>query len=174
MELLIHSQTSSVQPVKFRNGLVIPFYTLMDMWLLSHIGIKASPYDKIGQRSQIKNNTLQPICSMSPCFSLIRSPSVVLLTHWDRVAHLFVGNLTTIASDNCLPPGRHQAITWIKVGMLSNRPTEIYFSVVLIEIRAFSSKETHLKMSSENTAAILSRPQCVNHSGAERGIFWDN
>ena len=32
------------------------------------------------------------------------------LTHWGRVMHICVGNLTIIGSDNGLSPGRHQAI----------------------------------------------------------------
>ena len=35
-----------------------------------------------------------------------------LLTHWGRVTHICVGNLTIIVSDNGLSPGRHQAIIW--------------------------------------------------------------
>ena len=33
-----------------------------------------------------------------------------LLTHWGRVTHICVGNLTIIGSDNGLSPGRRQAI----------------------------------------------------------------
>ena len=32
------------------------------------------------------------------------------LTHWGRVTHICVGNLTTIGSDNGLSPDRRQAI----------------------------------------------------------------
>ena len=37
---LTHSQTSTVQPLKFGNGLVISFQTLLDMWLFIHAGIQ--------------------------------------------------------------------------------------------------------------------------------------
>ena len=33
-----------------------------------------------------------------------------VLTHWGRVTHICVGNLTIIGSDNGLSPGRRQAI----------------------------------------------------------------
>ena len=33
-----------------------------------------------------------------------------LLTHWDRMTHIYVGNLTIIGSDTRLSPGRRQAI----------------------------------------------------------------
>ena len=34
------------------------------------------------------------------------------LTHWGRVTHICVSNLTTIGLDNGLPPVRCEAITW--------------------------------------------------------------
>ena len=34
------------------------------------------------------------------------------ITHWGRVTHICVGNLTIIGSDNGLSPGRRQAIIW--------------------------------------------------------------
>ena len=37
MKLLIHSQTSTVQPKKFGKGLVFPFHTLPGIWLLINI-----------------------------------------------------------------------------------------------------------------------------------------
>ena len=40
MELFIHSQTSMVKPLEFKNALVISSYTLQGMWLLIHAGIK--------------------------------------------------------------------------------------------------------------------------------------
>ena len=42
------------------------------------------------------------------------------LTHWGRVTHICVGNLTIIGSDNGLPPGRRQAITWTKCWNIVN------------------------------------------------------
>ena len=41
-----------------------------------------------------------------------------LSTHWGRVAHICVDNLTTIGSDNGLSPGRRQAIIWTNAGIL--------------------------------------------------------
>ena len=40
------------------------------------------------------------------------------LTHWGRVAHIWVGKLTIIGSDNGLSPGRRQAIIWTNAGIL--------------------------------------------------------
>ena len=43
MRLLVHSQTSLAQPLKFGNGWVTSSHTLLDMWLLIHAGIKVTP-----------------------------------------------------------------------------------------------------------------------------------
>ena len=71
-----------------------------------------------------------------------------LLTHWCRVTHICVSKLTIICSDNGLSPGQHQAITWTNVGILLIGPLGTNFSEMLIEIRTFSFKKIHLKMSS--------------------------
>ena len=44
------------------------------------------------------------------------------LTHWSRVTHICVSNLTIIGSDNDLSPGRCQAIIWTYAGILSIEP----------------------------------------------------
>ena len=44
MELLIHSQTSTAEPLKFGNGYVISSHTLQGLWLIIHVGIKVNPY----------------------------------------------------------------------------------------------------------------------------------
>ena len=71
-----------------------------------------------------------------------------MLTHWGRVTHICVGNLTIIGSDNGLSPGRRQAITWTYAGILLIGPLGTNFSEMLIEIHTFSFKKIHLKMSS--------------------------
>ena len=43
-------------------------------------------------------------------------------THWGRVTHICVTNLTTIGSDNGLSPGRRQAIIWTNAGTFSIVP----------------------------------------------------
>ena len=70
------------------------------------------------------------------------------LTHWGRVTHICVGNLTIIGSDNGLSPGRRQAIIWTNAGILLIKPLGTNFSEILIEINTFSFKKIHLKMSS--------------------------
>ena len=70
------------------------------------------------------------------------------LTHWRRVTHICVGNLTIIASDNGLSPGRRQAIIWTNAGILLIGPWGTNFSEILIGIQTFSFKKMHFKMAS--------------------------
>ena len=70
------------------------------------------------------------------------------LTHWGRVTHICVGNLTIIGSDNGLSPGRRQVITWTNDGLLLIGPLGKNFSEILFGIQMFSFKKMHFKMSS--------------------------
>ena len=79
------------------------------------------------------------------------------LTHWGRVTHICVNNLTIIGSDNGLSPGRRQAIIWTNAVILSIRPQGTYFNEILIRIQTFSFKKMHLKVSSAKW-----RPFCLN------------
>ena len=81
------------------------------------------------------------------------------LTHWGRVTHICVGNLTIIGSDNGLSPGRRQAIIWTKAGLLLIRPLGTNFGAILIEILTFSFKKMRLKVSSAKR-----RPFCLGLS----------
>ena len=56
----------------------------------------------------------------------------LVLTHWGRVTHICIGNLTIIGSDNGLLPGWRQAIIWTNAGILLIRPLETKFSEILI------------------------------------------
>ena len=47
---------------------------------------------------------------------------MIIKTHWDRLTHICVGNLTIIGSDNGLSPGRRQAIIWINAVNIVNWP----------------------------------------------------
>ena len=71
-----------------------------------------------------------------------------VLTHWGRVTHICVGNLTIIGSDNGLSPSWRQAIIWTNAGILLIGSLATNFNKILIEVHAFSFKEMHLKMSS--------------------------
>ena len=84
------------------------------------------------------------------------------LTHWGRVTHICVGNLTTIGSDNGLSPGRRQAIIWTNARILLIEPLGTNFSEIVIEILIFSFKKMRLKVSSAKWRPFLSRLQRVN------------
>ena len=81
---------------------------------------------------------------------------VIHLIHWGRVTHTCVSELTIIGSDNGLSPGRRPAIIWTNAGILLIRTLGTNFSEILSEIRAFSFKKMHLKMSSAKW-----RPFCL-------------
>ena len=73
---------------------------------------------------------------------------IFCLTHWGRVTHICVGNLTTIGPDNGLSPGRRQAIIWTNAGILLIGPCGTNFGEIIIGIQTFSFKKMHLKMPS--------------------------
>ena len=68
------------------------------------------------------------------------------LTHWGRVTHICIGNLTIIGPDNILSPGQCQAIIWTNAGILLFGPWGTNFSEILINIQTFSFEKMHLKM----------------------------
>ena len=72
----------------------------------------------------------------------------VWLTHWGRVTHICISNLTIIGSDNGLSPGRRQAIIWNNAGILLIGPLGTNFDEILIKFNTFSFKNIHLKISS--------------------------
>ena len=78
----------------------------------------------------------------------LRLSLIADLTQWGRVTHICDGYITIIGSDNGLSPGRRQAIIWINAGILLIRPLGINFSEILMEIKTFSFKKMHLKVSS--------------------------
>ena len=71
-----------------------------------------------------------------------------LSTHWGRVTHICVDNLTNIDSDNGLSPGRRQAIIWTNAGILLIWPLGTNFSEILSKIKKISFTKMHLKLSS--------------------------
>ena len=101
------------------------------------------------------------------CEFFLHGPPAIL-THWGRVTHISVRNLTIIGSDNGLLPGQRQAIIWTNVvnWTLRNKlqRTVNRNSNIFIQENAF--EKIFCKM-----AAILSLPQCVNSSEARDGIF---
>ena len=91
------------------------------------------------------------------------------LTHWGRMTHICVSQLTIIVSDNGLSPDRRQAIIWNNDGKLSFGPLGRNFSEIVIEIYIFSFTKMHLKISSGKW-----RPSCLGlnvlNTSRERGV----
>ena len=87
------------------------------------------------------------------------------LTHWGRVTHICVDNLTIIGSDNGLSPGRRQAIIWTNAWILLIGPLGTNFSEVLIKIHTFSFRKMYLKMSSGKR-----RPFCLGLNVLRNGL----
>ena len=79
------------------------------------------------------------------------------LTHWGRVTHICVANLTIIGSDNGLSPSRRQAIIWTNAGILLIGPLWTNFREILIKIITFSFKKMRSKVSSGK-----GRPSCLS------------
>ena len=82
------------------------------------------------------------------------------LSHWGRVTHICVDDLTAIGSDNGLSPGLRQAIMWTNVGILLIGPLGTNFSELLIEIRIFSFKKMYLKYRQEIGGHFVSASMC--------------
>ena len=80
----------------------------------------------------------------------------VPLTHWGRVMHICVSELTIIGSDNGLSPERHQAIIWTNAGMLIIGPLRSNFSEISIVVRTFSFKKMHFKCRLRNGVHFVS------------------
>ena len=82
------------------------------------------------------------------------------LTHWGRMTHICVSNLTTIGSVNDLSPSRRQAITWTNAGILLIRPLGTNFSEILIKISTFSLKKCVWKYRLWNGDHFVSASMC--------------
>ena len=57
-----------------------------------------------------------------------------ILSHWLRVTHICVCNLTSIGADNGLSPDRWKAIIWTNTGIVLIGTLGTNFSEILIEI----------------------------------------
>ena len=85
-------------------------------------------------------------------------------THWGRVMHTCFSKLTIAVSDNGLSPGKRQVTIWTDTGILSTEHLGTDFSEISIIIYIFLFKKMNLEISSAETAAILSQPQCINYT----------
>ena len=96
--------------------------------------------------------------NMSTCGSLCTPHARLIrgsLTHWGRVTHICVGNLTIIGADNGLSPGRRQTIIWTNAGILLIGPLGTNFNEILNGIQTFSYTKMHLKVSAKRWPSCL-------------------
>ena len=91
------------------------------------------------------------------------------LTHWGRVTHICVSEVTIIGSDNDLSPDRRQAIIWTNVGILLIVPLGTNFGEFLIG--NIFIQENPLQNVVGEMASILSRPRCVKSSGKTHKVY---
>ena len=86
----------------------------------------------------------------------------IWLTHWGRVTHICISDLTSIGSDNGLLPVRCQAIMWTSPGILLIGPLGTIFNEISNWIPYIFIQENAFGNVVWKMVAILSRPQCVN------------
>ena len=79
------------------------------------------------------------------------------------MAHLCVGKLTIIVSNNGLSPGRRQVIIWTNAGILLVGPLETNFSEIEIEIMTLLFKKVLLKVSSAKRRSFCLGLNVLNH-----------
>ena len=89
-----------------------------------------------------------PIGQISTALHTLKHRYLTWLTHWGRVTHICVSELTIIGSDNGLSPGRRLAIIWNNAGLLLSEPLGTNVSEISIGIQTFTFKKMHLNMSS--------------------------
>ena len=85
------------------------------------------------------------------------------LTHWGRVTHICVGNLTIIGSDHDLSPGRRQAIIWTHTGISLIGRLGTNFSEIWIKIHIFLLKKMQLKRSTSKYWPFRLGPTVLTH-----------
>ena len=88
-----------------------------------------------------------------------------VLTHWGRMTHICVSEVTSIGSDNGSSPGQRQGIIWTNTAILIIGPMGTNFSEILIEILTLSLKKTHFNVSSAKW-----RPFCLGLNVLTRNI----
>ena len=83
------------------------------------------------------------------------------LSHWGRVTHTCVSNLTIIDKDNGFSPGRRQAIIWTNAGILLIERFGTISSEIIIEIVTFSFKKMPLKVPSAKWRSFCLGPNVL-------------
>ena len=80
--------------------------------------LKNKLHENLYQNTNISFKEIHLIMSSPKCRPFCGLFVLILSIHWDRVTIICVSKLTIIDSDNCLSPGRRQAIISTNVGIL--------------------------------------------------------
>ena len=97
--------------------------------------------------SLVSSTQSSPGCFQMPFPSIMDTDCLTFeISHWGRVTHICVSNLTIIGSDNGLSPGRCQAIIWTNPGIL----------LFLIRIQTFSLRKCTWKCRLRNGVHFIS------------------
>ena len=88
-------------------------------WKMIYVGLRRFAWSNI-----VLNFLQHVLCDAKQIWPRRQASHSQRLTHWDRVMHTCVGNLTIIGSDNGLSPGRCQAIMWNNAGILLIRSSD--------------------------------------------------
>ena len=107
---------------------------------------------------------------------IIRTP--LTLTHWVRVTHICVVNLTIIGSNNGVLLARCRAIIWTNAWILLIGPLGTNFCEILIEIHTFSFQqiafENIVTKMAASTVCLKMQGNCsINQkAGRDRNSMW--
>ena len=142
-----------------------PGHYLNQSWLLISEVLWHSPESNFTANAQasILHNEFEDHTFKITCHV---SSGPMSLTHWGRVTHICVGDLTIIGSDNGLSPGRRQAIIWTNAGMLLIGPLATNFNEIFSKCTHFHWRKSISKCRLEN-GGHFSRPQ---HSRPDTGF----
>ena len=138
-----HTREKSENPITAKNLIILS----REKWSLNSISAEnLRAHIWIVHLSIIIEN-VNVIEIHTPQIKHITSMKMLCLTHWGRVTHICVRELTSTGSDNGLSAGR-QAIIWNNAWLLLIEPLGTNFGEISIGIQTFSFRKMHLNMSS--------------------------
>ena len=134
-------------------------YTVMGSWELFHYKDPFLPLSEF-QSWKIRQTDNCVVFIWEYQYQKRQSLYWTYLTHWGRVMHICLSNLTIIGSDNGLLPDWHQAIIWTKAGILLIGPLRTNLSEILNEMHTFSFKKMHWNGCLQNGSHFVSASMC--------------
>ena len=107
------------------------------------------------------------------------SQMIILLTHWGRVTHIYLGNLTASGPDDRLSPHQRLAIIWTNTRMLLIGPLGTDFSEFFIGKSYIFIKKCIQNCRLQNGNHFVSTSMCLQfisrkHTNRDRIFRWGN